>query len=289
MKRIVHELPAVVTCYAYRQEYIEEMEGMLVTIKEHHPDWPIVIGRGPVAGFDRPTFEVESDGEKFNWTLPVSLYLDGSEQDFLRICFIKAWWIAQVWHRLGDLVGADRNRLVWTDADARFNGPLDIELDPNDEAIAGPWWSDPEDPDHEHICGGLLLFQGVKQGIIENIVDEWATRCLSHIEQPRPQTKPWPDDDQDLLTEVLKNSTKSNSDYTLVRLEMEKYIGLPTDGGKELVGRHLIDHWYMSAKMRMPEYQDRNWPPPEEYRRHAEIGTPIPNINWKRPDDEPSR
>lgn len=281
MTKIVRDLPAVVTCYAYRPEYVAEMEGMLATIREHHPDWLVVVGRGPVPGFDLPTFEVESPSGKHHWSLPVPIEIDGSENDFLRICYIKAWWIAEVWRNFGGVAGERRNRLVWTDADARFNGPLDVELDPEAEVVAGPWWSEPEMSEFEHICGGLLVFQGGKNGVVERIINEWSSKCLEYIQDLPPQTKPWPDDDQIVLTDALKHFAESESGFRLLKMEMERYIRLPTDGGKEIVGRSLIDHWYMSSKMRLPEYRDRDWPPPEEYRRRAAVGTPIPNVNWK--------
>jgi hypothetical protein len=263
------------------------MERMLETIREHHPGWIVVVGRGPVEGYSMPTFEVESPSGKSLWTLPVALNPDGSENDFLKIVRMKGWWIAQVWHQFGQLVNGDRNRIVWSDADARFNGPLDIELESEAEVIAACWWDDPEDAGNGHICTGLLLLQGAGNGVIARILDQWSSKCLSHIQTPPPQTRPWPDDEQEVLTEVLKRFSDSDADYVSIKLESEKYIGLPTDGGKELVRRGLVDHWYMSAKMRLPEYRDRNWPPPEEYRRQAEPGTPIPNINWKIQDDDP--
>jgi hypothetical protein len=287
MKKRVDELPAVLTCFAYRREYFEEMEGMLRTIREHHPGWPVVVGRGPVEGFSEPTLEVESPQGKSHWTLPVSFDLDGSENDFLNIVRMKGWWIAQVWHHFGQLVSGDRNRLVWSDADARFNGPLDIELEPDAEVIAAAWWDDPEDSGYGHICSGLLLLQGARNGTIAAILDQWSGMCLSHIKAPPPQTRPWPDDEQEALTEVLKTFSDSDAEYVSIKLAPDKYIGLPTEGGKEVMRRGLVDHWYMSAKMRLPEYRDRNWPPPEEYRREAEIGTPIPNVNWTIPEDEP--
>ena len=46
----VDKLPAVLTSFAYREEYFPELDGMLATVRQHHPDWKIVTGRGPVAG-----------------------------------------------------------------------------------------------------------------------------------------------------------------------------------------------------------------------------------------------
>lgn len=283
MTRPVHELPAVLTCFAYRREYFREMEGMLATIKEHHPNWPIVVGRGPVNGYDMPTLEVESPAGKCHWTLPVPLDLDGSENDWLKVVRVKGWWISQVWHVFGNLIAGKQNRVVWSDADARFNGPLDVALEPDAEIIAGPWWYDRENKGLDTICSGLLVFQGSAQGTVERIIDRWADRCLSQIQELPLQNKPWPDSDQEVLTEVLDQFSGSGPQYTLIKLEHAKYVGCPVRDGK-LAGRALIDSWYMIEKMRLPENRDVDWPPPEEYRRSAAIGTPVPGWN---PDDKP--
>jgi hypothetical protein len=285
IKRVV-EVPTVLTCFAYRSEYFEEMDWMLATVREHHPDWPIVVGRGPVEGFDLPTLEVESPSGKCHWTLPVSLNLDGSEDDWRKICRMKGWWISQVWHNFGDLADASRNRIVWIDADARLNGPLDIELDPEPELLAAAWDEEPEYWEYRTICGGVLLYQGVKQGVMENIIDQWSSKCVSQIQDLPPSTSPWPDSDQELLTAVLLNRPDSKDDFVLIKLDRDKYASCPTADCK-LVQRGIVDHWGMYLKMQMPENRDRNWPPPEEYRRSAAIGTPVPNINWKRGDEDP--
>ena len=287
MPKVIHELPVVLTSFGYRPEYVEEMEGMLISIKEHHPNWLFVIGRGPLAGFDLPTLEVESPAGKCSWSLPVPFNFDDTENDFLKIVMMKAWWIAQVWHSFAHLAEANRNRMIWTDADARFNGKLDIELDPEGETLAAPWWHDVEKRGFDHICTGLMLFQGARRGPIEKILDEWSARCLGFIKKMPPQIKPWPCDEQEVLTEMLQGLP--GSDFCSLELDSDKYIGLPTHGGKEIIGRGLVDHWFMSAKMRLPEHRGRNWPPPEEYRRRAPVGTPIPNKNWNIPEEEPAR
>src|SRR5262245_13916895 len=97
----ISELPAVLTCFAYRSEYVQEMEGMLATIRDHHADWSVGIGKGPVSGFELPTLDVESPIGKCQWTLPVSLDLDGSENDWRKITRMKGWWMAQVWRSFG--------------------------------------------------------------------------------------------------------------------------------------------------------------------------------------------
>jgi hypothetical protein len=283
MTRRISELPAVLTCFAYRREYFAEMEGMLETVRLHHPQWPVVVGRGPVEGYGDPTIEVESPSGKSLWTLPVALNLDASENDWLKIVRVKGWWMSRVWHEYGDLAEVGRNRLVWADADARFNGALDIELDPRLEVVAGPWWYDREIRDLDTICSGLLVFQGARQAVVEGIIDQWSSRCLSQIENLPPQTKPWPDSDQEVLTEVLRGHIASNADFLSIKLEHDKYVGCPVIDGK-LVRRALVDSWYMIEKMRLPECRDMAWPPPEEYRRQAAIGTPVPGWN---PDGDP--
>ena len=275
MIKRIDGLPAVLTCFAYREEYFPEMEGMLATIREHHPDWPIVVGRGPLRGLDAQTLEVESPAGKRHWTIPVSLDLDQSENDWLKIVRVKGWWVARVWHEFGHLVDGDFNRIVWSDADARFNGPLDVEMDPTAEVIAGPWWYDRENRGYDVICSGLLVFQGARHGVIGRIVDQWSSKCLSEIPNLPVEDRPWPKSDQEVLTEVMQDFTDNNADYTLLKLEHEKYVGCPVRDGK-LARRALVDSWYMIEKMRLPETRGMNWPPPEEYRRNAAIGTPVP-------------
>ncbi len=282
MIKRVDELPAVLTCFAYRREYFAEMEGMLATVREHHPDWPIVAGRGPVEGFDLPTLEVESPLGKSYWTIPVPLELDGSENDWLRVVRVKGWWLAQVWRNCAGLVDADFCRVVWADADARFNGALDIEVEPDAEVVAGPWWHDREGKGLDTICSGLLLFQGAKEGVVGEILNQWSSNCLAQIRNLPVQNKPWPDSDQEVLTEVLGSFSNSAASFSLIKLEMDKYVGYPIKDGK-LVKRALVDSWYMIDKMRLPETREAAWPPPEEYRRTAAIGTPLPGWN---PDDD---
>jgi hypothetical protein len=56
----------------YRSEYLSELDGMLVTIKEDAPSWSIVVGKGRVPGLDLQTVKVESPSGKRQWSLPVS-------------------------------------------------------------------------------------------------------------------------------------------------------------------------------------------------------------------------
>ena len=267
MTKRVDELPAVLTCFAYRDEYFPELEGMLATIREHHPSWQIVVGRGPVAGFDLPTLEVEAAYGKCHWTLPVSLSLDGSEHDWRKITRMKGWWVAQVWHYYGSVDGCLK-RVVWIDADARLNGALDIELEPEGEVIASPVEYDPQYPDYDGLCSGLLLFQGVTRGTVEMIIDLWSSECLSQIQDLRPPTVPWLDGDQEVLNEVLQGLQAQRPNYVLLKLDHDKYVGYADNDGTTPPGA-LVDQWQMSKKMKFPECRERNWPPPEELRRRV--------------------
>lgn len=290
MIKKVHELPAILTCFGYRPEYAAEMDGMLATVRKHHPDWTIVAGRGPASGFDMPTLEVESPSGKRHWSLPVPLNLEGSQSDFYKIVMLKGWWMSQVWHNFDNLADGDRNRVVWLDADTRLNGALDVELEQEAEVIAGPWWHESEYYEGKGMIGsGLLLFQGARHGKVESIIDEWSTRCLSYVNH-RPETASSTACDDDLLTEVLHSHPDSNADYVLLKLEKRKYSGwLPAKDGK-LLPSALVDHWYISERMESPELSDRAWPPPEEYRRRAEIGSHLPGWipDWGPDDEQPA-
>jgi hypothetical protein len=269
------KLATALTSYAYRSEYLPEIEAMIPTIREHHPDWPIIVGRGPAPGFDVPTFEVESPSGKCHWSLPVPLNLDGrreaSEKDWSKITFMKAWWIAEVWQNLGKLTQLSHNRLVWLDADARLNGPLDIEVDPQAEVIAGPWWAPPSS--EHNICSGLVLFQGAIGGIVESIIKQWSQRCLAYIQNLPPDPPPGRFDiaresDQSVLTGLLNHFCAYNPDLLFLKLDVDKYCGMPDLklGGGPIPGA-LVDQWMMNEKMRLPQDRDRDWPPPEEARR----------------------
>ena len=267
MKRI-DQLPVVLTSFAYRDEYFPELDGMIATVRQHHPDWRLVTGRGPIYGADTPILEVESPSGKFRWSLPVPLGLDGSENDWLRIVLMKAWWVARVWHEFGSLTGSSARRVVWLDADARFNGPLDITLEPEEELIAGPWGGDQGTPD-DHVCSGFLIFQGVGQGAVESILDQWSANCLDYIRKLPPPSPLWPygEGDQEVLTTVLRSQTELRTKYRLVKLDYNKYCGEPNyKEGTPRPGA-LIDQWMMNEKMRYPKDRNRVWPPPETVRR----------------------
>jgi len=266
------EVPTILTCFAYREPYHKEMEGMLATVRRHHPQWTIVVGRGPVPKRKRVTFEVETPFSKDYWTLPIHLPLDGSENDWRRITRMKAWWVAEVWKRHGTPIeDGGICRVVWLDADARLLAPLDIEIDTGTELVAGPWWESTkarytEIPHYETITSGLLIFQGAPSGPTANLLRLWRETCLDEIETLGPPTVPWIDGDQEVLTPILRE----DAGYQLMKLDYERYCGevSPEDGPKKGT---LVDQWMMSRRMKLPETQDCEWPPPEHLRRTARL------------------
>jgi hypothetical protein len=261
-----HEVPVVLTSFAYREEYFPELDGMLSTARKHHPHWLFVVGKGPVAGPKQPTFDVHSPLGKHRWSLPVMLNLDGSADDWRKIAKMKGWWVTQVWHNFGHLTGGTK-RILWLDADARMNGALDIELHPCVELIAGAWWRDPRYPGYETIASGLLLLQGASNGTIETMLHHWSEACLSHIQKlPDPPMMPWGDCDQEVLSQILRLRPQTNGHYVLVKLEPSRYCANVGNDGAPLPGA-LVDQWMMARKMKWPEDRHRNWPPPEDARR----------------------
>ena len=244
------QLPVVLTSFAFREEYFRELDGMLATAKQHHPRWSFVIGKGPVPGFELPTLEVQSPLGRQQWSLPVPLNLDGSADDWRKITKMKAWWIARIWHSFGDLVG-NSNRILWIDADARVNGPLDIELDPDSEVIAGAWSRNARYPGYDTIAGGLLLFQGSNSGTIEGILKQWSDACLAHIQKlPTPPLVPWGDGDQEVLSQILKIPPRGNRYYILIRLDADKYSAVAEENQTPLPGAS-VDQCVIARKMRV--------------------------------------
>lgn len=244
------QLPLVLTSFAFREEYFPELDEMLATAKQHHPRWSFVIGKGPLPGFEFPTLEVQSPLGRQQWSLPVSLNLDGSMDDWRKITKMKAWWIARVWHSFGDLVG-NFKRILWVDADARLNRPLDIQLHPESEVIAGAWWRDDRYPGYDTITSGLLLLQGPSRGVIEDILKKWSSTCLDHIGKlPDPPLVPWGDGDQEVLNEILKIPPHSDRYYILIRLDADKYCAVADNNGMFLPGTSA-DQCVMARKMRV--------------------------------------
>ena len=265
----VDKLPVVLTSFAFRDEYFPELEGMVATVKEHHPHWFIVTGNGPVSGFELPTLEVQSPLGKQQWSLPVPLNLDGSADDWRKITKMKAWWIARVWHTFCDLVAGDVRRILWMDADSRVNGPLEIEIDSESEVIAAAWesWVGHGQPGSDCIASGLLLLQGSGSRTVEGILKQWSATCLDHIQKlPDPPIVPWGDGDQEVLNQILKFRPASNGDCILMMLDVHKYCSVVPQDGVPLPGA-VVDQWSMARKMKWPVHRDRDWPPPEDVRR----------------------
>ena len=277
MVKTTDQVPVILTSFAFREEYFQELDGMVDSVKRHHQDWLIVTGKGPRPGFELPTLAVEAPTGGHHWSLPVDLNLDGTVDDWRKITKMKAWWITNVWHTFGHLTGASR-RLLWIDADARVNGPLDIELDLQSEVIAGAWWSDVRHPGYDTIASGLLLFQGSRQGAVESILNQWSQTCLSHIQNlPDPPLVPWGDGDQEVLNRILRVRPVTNDHYILIRLDSNKYCAIVDKDGVPLPGA-LVDQWVMARKMKWPKDRGRNWPPPEETRRQLRAKAQARNI-----------
>ena len=263
--RPISDLPTVLTSFAFRDEYVPELEGMLATVRHHHADWPLVIGRGaPADGAAR--FAVETPSGQREWLLPVPLALGGGEDDWRRITRMKAWWLEAVWQEFGALAGPPSHRILWLDADARLNAPLDFELGPDEEIIAGPWWHHPDDSRYDTITSGLILFQGSAGGPVAEVLRRWSLACLEQIEHLGAPTVPWPEGDQEVLNSVLSQSPDLASRFRLLKLDHDKYCGIPTDSGEPQPDA-LVDHWMMSAKMGRKGWRGDDWPPPERLRR----------------------
>jgi hypothetical protein len=264
--RQVKDLPVVLTCFALRDEYFPELTAMLATVGHHHAGWPLVIGRGTLTDGDVARFEVETPTGQVEWTLSVPLQLAGGEDDWRRITRIKGWWLEKVWEQFGGTTCSPWRRIVWLDADARLNAPLDFRLCPDREIIAGPWWYHPNDSRYDTITSGLLLFQGTAQGPVADILRCWSRACLEQIEKLAAPTVPWPEGDQEVLTHTLAEAAEAGLNVEILKLDHDKYCGIPTDEGKPQPNA-LVDHWMMSARMGRKGKRGDNWPPPEYLRR----------------------
>lgn len=266
MVQAISDLPVVLTCFAFRQEYFSELDAMLVTLKEHHPDWPIVVGRGPLANSDETVLEVETPVGRCRWTLPIPLRLDDSDNDWRKITRMKGWWLSQVWHHCGGLADPRSHRVLWLDADARLNGPLDFAIEAEAELLSGVWWHDSENPAEDTMTGGLLLFQGAPDGPIAELLDRWSYKCLQQIQNLPPSITPWLDSDQEVLTEAWREYHEQGPKIEILELDYDKFCGMTSPDGSRKPGA-LVDQWQMSRKMKRREDRDRVWPPPEELRR----------------------
>ena len=288
MANQVWQLPTIMTTFAYGDEYFAELEGMLANIKEHHPNWRFVIGRGPTRGYELPTFEVESPVGATHWTIPRALDLDGrrgSDWDFDRVCLMAGWWVARVWHEFAHLSGTNCYRLLYSDVGNRFNGPLDVELEQGAEVVASPWWHEADYFDGKGmLCTCLLLFQGSKEGAVERVIDKWEKKSLDNLGYS-PQAGPSGKySDEELLTDVLHERTETKGDYSLLKLDRHKYSCWPIEGltfnektesieERRLIRRGLVDQWHFSSKMKLADGSRVQWPPPEEFRLRAPIGS----------------
>lgn len=266
--RQLKDLPTVLTCFVLRDEYFPELDGMLATVKRHHPRWPCVIGRGVLTDDGGARFDVEAPSGQSRWTLPVRLNLGGGEDDWRKITRIKGWWLSKVYD-LAVLADPAVRRVLWLDADGRLNAPLDIELDPLAEAIAAPWWFNPNDSTYDTITTGLLLLQGASRGPVAKILSLWREACLQQITHLGSSTVPWADSDQEVLTTILAQLPEADSNYNLLKLDHDKYCGIPdAKGGPQPDA--LVDQWMMSAKMGRKGWRGPDWPPPEHLRRPSD-------------------
>ncbi len=268
LKRRLHDFPVVLTSFAYRPEYLPELQAMLPTVHRHHPDWKIVIGVGPCQD---ATFEVQFEDICEHWTLPVHLNLDGTENDFRKINHMKGWWMNEVWKRWGGAADHGMHRILWLDADARLNGPLDFEVEQDQELLAGAWWTSdkneyPELDNFETITGGLLLFQGREGGATAELLQRWSDASLSEIRNLRAPTVRWLDADQESLTEIACDFQLTEPQFQLLKLDFARYSGDVNRDGTRKEGA-LVDQWMMGRKMKFPGEQGKAWPPPEEKRR----------------------
>jgi hypothetical protein len=265
--RPLAELPTVVTCFAFREEYFPELRGMISTIKRNHPDWPLVVGRGTPMDSGAVVFDIEAPTGPGRLTLPVSFHPEGGEDDWRRITRMKACWLHEVWHRWGGLASFPCHRVMWLDADARCTAPLIFEIDPETEAIAGPWWRHPDDSCYDTITTGLLLLQGTEHGPVAEVLARWSRSCVAQIKDLGPPLVPWPEGDQEVLTRLLAQPPGTAAGFQLLKLDHDTYCGIPLPDGKPRPGA-LVDHWMMSAKMgRKNSKRGPDWPPPEHLRR----------------------
>lgn len=261
-ERRLFELPVTLTSFAYRGEYLPELENMLTSVNPHH-GWAQVMGRGPVAGRTGSLLVSTPDGDT-EWRLPVPLVLDG-ENDWRLVTRMKGWWFSEVWNYAAQRAGGGQIRVLWLDADARLNGPLDFPVDPDAEVIAAPWYHDKRF-DYRTLTTGLMFCQGRADGVVAELIEAWKNECLRQIVDLRMPIVPWLDGDQEVLTETLASLQENGRSPVIIPLEYEKYCGCVTLEGVRKPGA-LVDQWMMSWRMKKKEYLTRAWPPAEELRR----------------------
>lgn len=221
----LHDLPAVFTTFAYGESYLRAAERMLATVRQHHGGWPTVIGRALPAPGEPLVLEVEAEGSRERWSVPVALALDGvGDDDWRKITRLKGWWLAEVWRWCVRSGRPGPIRIVWLDVDAWLHQPLDVRVDPGAEVVAGPWWIDPDGLGRDTITSGFLLLQGAPAGATARILDLWCRRCLEEIESLPPYGLPWRDGDQEVLNALLaKLHRQPSRDFETIRLDHDRY------------------------------------------------------------------
>jgi hypothetical protein len=257
-------LPVVLTSFAYRSQYAPLLNDMRAIAQEYHPTWPVIAGRGPVDG-EEGSFAVDLPWARERWNLPVALRLDESENDWRKITMIKGWWLQEVWKSCARFSGSDILRVVWMDADSRLNRPLDFELEPDAEIVAGPWWDSvvekyPMAFPYATIASGTLVFQGKPAGAAETLLDHWSRECLMQIQALSAPTVPWLNGDQELLTDSIAHCVSLGFGLQLVKLDYRRFCGLLRPGLEGWTDA-VVDHWVMSRKMKLRETRGMVWPP----------------------------
>jgi hypothetical protein len=257
-------LSAVLTSFAYRPQYEPLLHNMLGIARKYHPSWPAITGSGPLSG-DEGSLSVHLPWAREKWNLPVALRLDESENDWRKITMMKGWWLQEVWKSCGQLFDSGIQRVVWMDADSRLNRPLDFEIDPDVEMLAGPWWDSTEENypmafPYATIASGMLVFQGRRTGPVEKLLDRWSHECLAQIEDLSAPTVPWLNGDQELLTDSIAYCTRTGHVPQILKLEYKQFCGL-LGPGSESPSTAAVDHWVMSRKMKSRETREMVWPP----------------------------
>jgi hypothetical protein len=257
-------LPVVLTSFAYRPHYAPLLYDMLAIARKYHSSWPVVAGWGPVNG-EEGSLAVQLPWACEPWTLPVALHLDESENDWRKITMMKGWWLREVWHSCARASGSDIQRVVWMDADSRLNRPLDFEVRPGAEIVAGPWWDSVVENysmkfPYATITSGMLLFQGRRGGGVEKLLDQWSRECLTQIEALSPPTVPWLNGDQELLTDSIAQCVSSGFGVQILKLDYRRFCGLLRPGSERSTDA-VVDHWVMSRKMKLRETREMVWPP----------------------------
>jgi hypothetical protein len=257
-------LPAILTSFAYRPQYVPLLYDMLAIARNYHSSWPVIAGWGPVDD-EEGALAVQLPWGRERWVLPVSLRLDESENDWRKITMMKGWWLQEVWNSCARRSGSDVQRVVWMDADSRLNRPLDFEIEPSAEMVAGPWWDSlvenyPMAFPYATIASGMLVFQGNPAGAAKKLLDEWSRKCLMQIQALSAPTVPWLNGDQELLTATIADCVRSGFGPQTLKLDYKRFCGLLSPGSERSTDA-VVDHWVMSRKMKWRETREMVWPP----------------------------